>query len=81
MENVQAMTQTLMQAVIEPAMAAVQDMSEAVGPTERNNVAVTTQSVSTRSGGPTFKQPIYSRKVQDKYNDLLYFEMQVKTHS
>ena len=75
MENTQAM-----QAGTEAMNAAVQAMSEAEGPTKRNNTTVTVPSANNGCSRPDLKQPTFKQKVQDKYNELLNFEMEVKEY-
>ena len=75
MEKVQGMTQ----AAIEDMRWAVQAMSEATGHTERNNAAVTALGMSTRCSVPSLKQMTFNWKAQGKYNELLHFEMKVKS--
>ena len=76
MENVQAVTQAVTQVTIEPRKTLVQIMSEAAGP-ERNNGA-TAASISSRTNGPSWKQPAFNWKAKDKNNELLNFEIEVK---
>ena len=61
-----------MQTPIEAVKAAVQGMTEAEG-----GAAVTT-STSTRICGPPCSQTTFNWKAQEKYNELLNFEMEVK---
>ena len=49
------MTPAIMQAIIEAMKAAAQAMLEAAGAIRRDNVAVTTPSMNTRSSGPALK--------------------------
>ena len=71
------MTQAVMQAATKATKAAVQAMSVAVDPTERNNAAAATKGKSARHGSiRALKQPTFKRKAQDRYNVLLNFEME-----
>ena len=54
---------------------AVQAMSEAVSPTKRTNAAVAAPIMRSRNSGPAMKQSTLSWKAQDKYGELLNFEM------
>ena len=67
-ENVHAVTQTIMQAAIEAVEAATEAMSEAASPTERRNAAVTVLNKSARNSRPALKQPTYNWNAQAKYN-------------
>ena len=77
-ENAKAMTQAVTQAATEATKIEMQAISEAEGPTQRNNATVTTPSMSTRSSRPVVKQVTFDWKCQDQYNELLNFEMDVK---
>ena len=64
----------------------VSAMSEAAGPTKRNYGSCHTKcehfvSIVSKYSQQTQKQPILNWKAQDKNNDLLNFEMVVKTYS
>ena len=71
------MTQAIMQIVTEGAKAVVQTMSQAAGH-KRNYEAAAAASMSARTNGPSLKHPIFNWKAQDKYNELLSFEMEIK---
>ena len=51
MKNTKIVIQAIMQAAIDATKAAVQAMSEVSDPTERNNLAVATLFMSTKSIG------------------------------
>ena len=61
-------------------MAVLQAMSEAAGSTERNEASII-ETVRTRTSGPAFKQLTFNWKAQDKYNELLKFDVEVKIYS
>ena len=52
-------------------------MSEAADPAESNWVPVA-EDISTTTSGPALKQPTFNWEVQEKCNELLNFEMQIK---
>ena len=55
------------QAAIEAIKAAMQAISEAAGPTNRNNAVVTTPSMITRSCRSALKQLTFNLNAQDGY--------------
>ena len=57
MENTAMMTQSITQAATCTMKAVLQAMSEAAGPTKRNNAVVALQSMSARTSGPALKHP------------------------
>ena len=65
MENAQIMTQGIMQAVIETMKAAVQVISEAASPTDRNGASIA-EGMSARTNGPTLKEATFNWKTQEK---------------
>ena len=76
-KNPQAITQGMMQAATEAPKSAVQAMSEAAGPAERNETPIA-EGMSARTSQPSVKQLSFNWKAKDKYNKLLNYEMEEK---
>ena len=73
MTSNQNIKQVITQAVIEAAKAAILVERDAKGPAE-NRRAVQT---APRANGPTLRQQTFNWKVQDKFNELNHFKIEL----